>query len=266
MKKIKLYAYFLLSTLLVSSCGNIQEEIYINEDYSGSYQVSYDVLDGMTQMMKGFALMLAEKDGKSIDMDSLNQAMRNELWEDFPDEIDSVIDISEKMSEESNPIIEKYGHLAQMKMIGSKAEDKLDMIFKIEFTEESGLKEYFKDLSQMNDDKDIGNDLGLGESSAFVASLFSQNGSVYEMSEKGIKRAGYDFKDDKKSSDKDLQKAMEKMGNLKVTTIIHVPKKIKKLKGKGIRKEDDNTVILEYELSDLLSGKNNGAFEVIYKN
>ncbi len=256
------------TSILLFSCGDISEELVVNEDMSGTYTVSYDMMEAMTGMMKGFAMAMAESEGKTIDMDSLDLALRDKMWKDFPDELDSVIDLSDKFKEEgiSNEGLEKYQDKMNMYMRGSKAKGEMEMGFEMSFDNPSDFSEYYRFLSSLSENNEIGSKMGPGIGSVFSGLGQDNSGDApFIFTKNGIKREAFSMSDDdKKLSSKDMKEFEEMFGSMSYTTTIRVPKDIKKVKGKGAVKKDNRTVVIEYQLLDLMNAKEMGGFEIIY--
>src|SRR5687768_3951249 len=87
MKHIR-YLLLSLASFTLYSCDNITEEIYINDDGSGEYVFYTDMIPGITKMTTEMAVLFAD----SLSGDSLEASLNDNIWKDFPDVLDSIID------------------------------------------------------------------------------------------------------------------------------------------------------------------------------
>jgi hypothetical protein len=67
------------------------EEIYLNSDGSGEYTIYTDMIPSMVTMMEVFAAMDTTFQGTS---EELTAKVKEKIWEDFPAEVDSIMDMT----------------------------------------------------------------------------------------------------------------------------------------------------------------------------
>jgi len=252
----------LAGLVLLCSCGDIVEEIHINEDGSGSYDVSFDMAEGMVGMMREMTIAMSGKEEKDLDLDSLDTAINEKIWEDFPAELDSVIDMSDRIPDSIRQD-EKYTHFiehSKMYMRGAKAKKEMRMGVDYQFKDDKDLNEYFRYLGKL-DSQQGGQKGGEGLGGNPLASSDCE----YIFSSKSFKRIS-PAQNLIKGEKKEMKEFFEKMyGKSTYTTVVHLPRDIAKVKGKGVKQKSARTVVFEYPLMDIMAGKEGGAFEVFYK-
>ena len=269
MKRLKSVWIFLLGIALLSSCGGIKEEIYINEDGSGTYTSSMDFLDFATAISKTMVLAFAGDEAENINMDSLEMAIQEGVWKDFPNELDSIIDLAEHLPEEimSDPENAKYLSNTQMFMKGSKAEQNLVFGITFNFNDPNEINEYsalFEKVNKLDEDNEL-DKLGMGLGSMMKMSsdetkYVYKNGAFQRIVKRKPPKKD---KSDNKESDAKFE---EFLNDWNVTTTIHFPKKIKSVKGKNLHRQDDKSVTFKYGLIEYFEGKKTGSFKVTMEN
>ncbi|MEQ9007508.1 MAG: hypothetical protein RLP12_06470, partial [Ekhidna sp.] len=129
-----IYAIILL---LLCSCANITEEIYLNADGSGKYLVYTDAVSSTRNMMMGMMSSIYPDASE----DSLMQVVDAQLWEQFPAEVDSIIDFSSRVPDsiKNDPAKKKYLDNIEMFMKGSRAKGYLN----------SGIRYTFSNIDEL---------------------------------------------------------------------------------------------------------------------
>ena len=257
---LKLLALFIIAIFL-QSCDNMTEEIYLNEDGSGEYMMYSDMIPSMEKMAIEMARMFQDMDStgeiKNMTDKELAEMMSEEIWSDFPEEIDSIIDITQELpdSVRDNPqkmaIIEK----ATMFMKGGKSKGYLNTGVKYPFQNLDDLDAFSEMMQQQNSNDQLpqmGVDVGkMKVDYSFANNTFSRT-STYT-------------KPPQIDMDEEQEELLKKMLGGNVKTIIHLPKKIKKITGDNLKEKEAKTVIFEYNLFDSALGKVNSDFSIKMK-
>lgn len=265
-KMRKIVAAICVSVLLFS-CGDIQEELVINQDDSGYYSISYDMVKGMTSMTKMMTMAFSESEGKKMNEDSLDQVLREKIWEDFPNEVDSFIDMTESFEEKGykGEELERMKNAFQIFMKGKKEDEQLDMGLRINFQNLEELQDLWSLMDGFGEDRELMSKVGPGVGSMFggmnksdsAPFIFSENGIVkpsFASSEKEEKSKG--------KSDKEFEDLMK---DSTYSILIKTAKDIKKVKGKGVKLIDKNTVQVEYAVLDFMKNSSKTGFEIFYE-
>ena len=98
MRKISIF-YLIITIPLFFSCGEMREEITINKDGSGKYEISSDMIPMMRTMMQSMAKLSVEE-GEEPDSAAMALKVEEMIWKDFPAEIDSVITLDNELPPE----------------------------------------------------------------------------------------------------------------------------------------------------------------------
>ena len=259
MKEIK-YLIGIVVLLTLLSCGEVTEEIYINEDGSGTYSVSYDMIDGMSKMAVEMAKAFAEMSDEPVDMDELERGIRDGVWEDFPAVVDSIIPLETSIPDSvlNDPANKDFFERYSLFMKGSKAEDQMLMGTRYNFSDSENLDEFFVFFQKIQKKS--------GEGSAddpFGKLMGVETVADYDFSDSQIKRKcilGEPIDID--GEDNAFYQTM--FGNLKYRSIVHLPGKAKKVKGDNLVSKKGDVVIFEYDMLEILSGKANTDFQIEY--
>lgn len=257
--------FTLCASILLFSCGDIQEELVFNEDESGYYCISFDMVEGMTSMTKMMTMSFSESAGKNLDEDSLDNAIREKVWKDFPAEVDSFIDMSESFEKKGfeGEELEKLKKDFQLFIKGKKADEKLDMGLRINFRSIQELEDYWKIMGGLGNDKEMMSKVGPGIGSMF-GGMNSSNDTPFMISDKGIIKPSFASSEKEKSKDKSDREFNKLMEDSSYSIIVRTAKNIKKVKGKGAKLIDENTVKVEYPVLYFMDNNPKTGFELIY--
>lgn len=255
--------YLLLTALLVlfmNACSPI-EEIYLNKDGSGEYMVYTDMIPMMTEMMS-FGSMMGEEEDPS---DSLS--LEDKIWRDFPSEsIDSTERLSNMMPDSmmEDPELKAMYEKMFFFMEGGREEGYVNMGIKFDFKNISELGEMQK-LAQKNQSMMGGGALGEGGGGSDMPDMDTGEMEVdYKWAKKNFSRTTTYTRKPELDSETEMGLRMF-MNDATMTTIIHLPKKVKKATGENVVKVDGNKVILEYDVMESMKGNVNTDFQVKYK-
>lgn len=232
-------ASLFLIVVVLSSCGEIKEEITLNSDGSGSYRMSADMIPMMRTMMYSFAKMSADEGADSLE---IMAEVEEKLWKDFPDEIDSVLNIANRLDEEikNNPDKMALLESTTMFMRGGKSKGYMHTGLEFDFANSEEFNQLM-DLVQEGQQKDKqANMLGKSETEIKVTPklFYRKTTQVSEL-----------------DSDKLPPNMSGMMDEMKVLTVLKFERKIKSIdvKGYGIVEKSNNQVTLEYDLSQRLN-------------
>lgn len=258
---LKLLAFFLVA-LCLQSCDNMTEEIYLNEDGSGEYMMYSDMIPSMEKMAIEMARMFQDMDStgeiKNMTDKELAEMMSEQIWSEMPEEVDSIIDITQELPDsiKDNPqkmaIIEK----ATMFMKGGKAKGFLNTGIKYPFQNLEELETFSSMLQKQQNSDDQLSQMGMDVGEMKVDYSFANN---------TFSRTATYTKQPQNDMDEEQQEMLEKMLGGTVTTIIHLPKKIKKVTGQNVKDKEGKTVTFEYNLLDSALGKINSDFSIKMK-
>lgn len=259
MKIIK--SLFLLSTIvLLTSCGNYTEEITINEDGSGTYHLYSDVISGSLNMAVNMSTMFVKEPLTEAQLDSVRSVVENKVWEDFPDEVDSVIDLMKEMPDSLINYGDNKKHLERMVayMKGSRDKGYINFGMEYSFKNKDEFLEYMEFLQKAKDE-----DKGDGPTGLLNSLSTTDSKTKYVLNDKKFSRS---VRYTKKEGDGTMGKMLDMFGGEgRYTTVIKTKKKIKKVKAKNIKSQSHYEVVLEYNFKNALSGEANTDFEIVFE-
>lgn len=265
MKLIRL-SLLAITLAFFTACGNYTEEFTLNADGSGSYTVYSDIVTGSIEMGAQMATMFAEEELTEAQMDSVKLVMADKIWEDFPGEIDSTIDMVSEMPDSflNYGNNREYAERMVMYMRGSKEKGYMNIGAEIDFKDGDdyvAFSEYFENMQNSTGSGEGGNATMLGSLSD------TKSDATYTFDKKSFKRTvKYTFVGGVESSDVQMAKMMEMMGeNGKFRTIINTERKIKKAKGEYLMSQEDYKVVFEYPFMESIQGSINTDFEIIFE-
>lgn len=250
MRFIKFLGFIIFAYSLVA-CDNLTEEIHLNSDGSGEYTFYSDMIPSMTKSMA----MFAELDSTEVDSEQMIKELEEELWAESGGAIDSIMsfDGAFDASVKDDPKAAAFARRVEGFMKGTQEEGKLN----------TGMRFKFKDLSELNylmqllaKDQQEDNELGLD---------FGESESTFSIGKKSFSRSTiYTRKPEINTEGKSALMMMLGEGGT-YTTIIHLPKNVKSVKGNNIKEKSKRKVIFEYSLLDIIQGKANTDFDIKLK-
>lgn len=233
---------FIAIVLLVSACGEMKEEIVIEKDGSGTYEMSFDMIPMMRGMMTGFAAMAAEE-GEEMDSTEIAAKVEEMIWKDFQGEVDTVMDITNRLPPEVTEDPQKMAIASNMEvfMKGGKAQGYLLSGIKYDFDDAKGLEDFYE-LYQNEG----------GKTDPKMQMLMGNSESEIRITSNSFYRS---YQSTGKSEEIDLNQFNKMFEGVSVTTVFRAPKKIKDVKVKNfeIVSRDGNRVTLKYNLMDAMS-------------
>ncbi len=269
-----------LVAFILNACDNMTEEITINEDGTGTYEVYTDMVAGlkasavMMNMMGNTFQEAADStgNGESEEFDIMKQ-IEEGFWKDFGDEpVDSLVSFLEQMQEEGTvpdsikndkkkmALLEKMN----MHIWGSKAEDILNTGILLNFNKLDDINEVMDFIDENQNARSLaggGNPMmsgmggGLGD---------MQADTDYKLTKKLFSRKSiFEAPEDMGAEEMAFMKMM--FPSSKMKTIVHLPRKVKKVKGDHLVSKDNKTLVFEYDLMDMMMGKVNTDFEIKMK-
>lgn len=242
---IRCFYFFIIGAILMSSCGEMREEITINPNGSGTYDISADVIPMMRGMMEGFAQMsIAE--GEEADSATIAAKVDEMLWKDFGDEIDSVMSFDEKIPENIKSDPEKMALIenAEMYMRGGKSKGYLL----------SGLTLNFKNADDLQKLMELSKESTENDPKASM--LFANSNTTMKISKNSFFRSSVREEDDTTDTPT-LDELTSLFDDFSIITVINTPKKIKSVKVKAyeVVKQTNKSVTLKYDLEDIISNE-----------
>ncbi len=236
MKKIR----FIFLIFIFSSCASITEEIYLNKDGSGEYIIYSDVISTTRGMMMGMISSLYPDASE----DSLQQIIDDQIWADFPAEVDSLIDYSSRVPDsiKNNPDNKKYLDNTKMFMRGSREKGYINSGLSYKFDEISALEDFLKFLNENGSASgEMGMDVpNLNVKYTFDGNTFSRTTKMDELME---------------MSDSTRMMLNLMLEGSKSRLIVHLPRKAKKVSQDQLVSRDGKDVTYEFELLRLISGE-----------
>lgn len=247
MKPIKLLFIFIAFGLF--SCDNLTEEIHVNKDGSGTYKMYSDMVPSVRKMVIQMRNIDNDSDSNSKSVDEL-------VWADFPGKIDSTIDFTKDVpdSEWADPAKKKILEKINGFMEGGRQKGYVNV----------GIKYHFKDPDELDKLMNlIEENRNSSEGGSLLPNFYESSTDVnYEMNgRKFIRKTEMTKKPELEKSEEATLEAM--FVGAKMRTIVHMPGKIKKVKGDHILEIKDSTVTFEYSILKSIKGEINSDFEII---
>ncbi|MEO1253688.1 MAG: hypothetical protein AAFY41_02205 [Bacteroidota bacterium] len=232
---------FILSLLIFCSCASITEEIYLNEDGSGEYLVYTDIIGSSRAMMAGMMNSLYPNASE----DSINQIVDTKIWDQFPTQIDSIMDISSQIPDsiKNNPEKRRYLDKMEMYMKGGKKEGFINSGMRYQFSNVEELEKLQDFLNENQSATNQGMQMDVPNvkvNYSFDGSSFSRRANINEMME---------------MSDSTMMVLGSLLEGSKSKLIIHLPAKVKKASKNQLVKKSGKDVLYEYDLISVISGK-----------
>lgn len=245
--KLNKQAIFALFVLLCS-CVNITEEIYLNADGSGEYLVYTDVISSTRSMMTGMMSSLYP----DASADSVRQIVDAQIWEQFPAEVDSLIDFSSRIPDsiKNDPDQMKYVEKMVMFMKGSKKEGYLNSGMRFDFSSVEELQNFndFMSQNQAGASNGVGMELpDMKVKYEFDGSTFSRITTIEGVME---------------MSDSTLQVIGELLKGSRSQLRLHLPKKVKDASNDQLVGISGKDVTYEFDLIKVLSGDQSSDIKV----
>lgn len=257
MKALK-FLLVALSFSFLYSCDNMTEEIYLNEDGSGTYEFYTDMIPSMVNMMTMFAGM--DSTMAAMSPKDLELAVKTKVWEDFPSEVDSIMPQEQEFLDKYSSDPKKLALAKNMEgfMFGGKARGYLN----------TGMRGKFDNISELNLLMEMMAD-NASEDNPQAKGAFDQFGD--KKPSFGMKKRCFERKvttvesEDTGTEEEDMDGMKEMLGDAKYITKIHLPKNVKSVSGDHMIKKTDRIVIFEYPLIDMMEGNIDLDFKIKFK-
>jgi len=250
--------FLLLTGFAFSSCDNLTEEIYINDDGSGKYVFYSDLIPGIRKMT---AEMVHLYQDSTADEMTLGQLLDENVWKDFPDVIDSVLDYSQIIPDSildepgNREIFEKM----EFFMEGGRSRGYVNTGFRYEFRDFSELENMLKKVE--DNQKNSG-----GPAGGVLPGLDKMKTDINYTLQNNVlsRRTVFLNKPELQQSDVEMLKMF--MDGAKMKTIVHLPRKVKEVKGIHLVKKEDKTVSFQYSMLDYMLGNTSNDFEIVMED
>lgn len=250
-------AIMVLAVYCTTSCVNLSEEITLNEDGSGEYSMYSDMVATQVEMAVQMAMMFA--DDQEVNEDSLRIAMTEKTWEEMPENVDSLhtafeIPDSLKKDPKMAAMLDKFQGFTE----GGREKGVVNTGVRFTFTNMSNLNEMHETMSNFQDQKDEKSGGGMGPKM-----------------DPGKQSINFDFDDThfKKTTnwekepdlkEQDLEMLESFLGKATFSSIVHLPRKMKKVDKTHLRhvSEDGKTLTFEYSILEMIQGKVDHNFDI----
>lgn len=255
MKKI---SCFLLAVLLFASgCFHTTEDFTVDASGSGVYAMKMD-MSGMFEMMDAMKGMAgAETDTDGMGMGDLDKAMDTTI------RLGTFTDTSSKLTAEEKALMKD----ATMHMVMNKDQKKFVMDLRFPYQKLADVGRIME-LSQKNGSM-MGKVFGNGNNSDDMPAA-PEFGSIFDYSFKdGLLEKKLDetaYKQMKESPQySQISEAQAMLSEATVNSVIHLPRKAKKVAGAGAKlSEDGKTVTINGSFTDLFENPNALTFRIEY--
>jgi hypothetical protein len=263
---MKFYKIVLFSACIVffSACGNLTEEFTFKSDGSGIYTAYTDIVSGSIDMSTAMAIQYSGKEFSKAQKDSLKKVVTEKIWEGFPGEIDSVVDL---LSELPDSVIKfgdnkEYSKRTDLFYKGSKKKGYVHAGVTIDFRNGEDFVNFSDYLERIQNTRDENN-----EGPSLLGSITEiKSDAEYAFEKKSFKRTV-------KFSDLDMEEIdptaglMMELFSDKGTyrTIVNTVRKISSVKGEYVVLQKENKVVFEYPFKEYMRGDVNTDFEIIFE-
>ncbi len=247
LNKITVYLLVVVLLFFSTSCLDIVEEMHLNKDGSGRYELVFDMSSimsgGMLEMLKGMAGD-SESSGENI--------------LDGPLEMDTVIYMKDAPASVREKL-DRPDFLNKVSMFIQMSEEKEVMITRmvLDFDSMDDIDYFYKNLDKLGEGNDQLGDVFGGNSFLPISDkLFKLKGKLLERLP--VKNNGQTLNEE----EMDMVKMM--LASAKYTTKYHFPGKVKSSTIANA-KIDGKTLIKEVDLLDVMEGKANMAGKIKFK-
>jgi len=249
---------------LLTSCASYQEELWLNADGSGKYELTADNSASLG-LMEAFSQMGDETDASE-------EQAKPDFWTDLGgEEIDRVINLRDSVSQEFLSQLERPELLDKMifRLIGSKQKELLKTILTINFTNLDELQEILTLAGEINQHvKDKEDGVDFIEGIEFFATR--PGGHGFKM-EKGRLTRQATIEDETMlnslTEGGDSMETLEMMMEQSIMTcIIHLPGEVYQVNNKSeLGTVEGKTVTFSYQMLDLIKKEVDTTFEILFK-
>ncbi len=262
MKRIRNIIIGIIVVCGLSSCGDIQEEMWLEKDGSGKLEYTIDLSEALPMLQMMMAMDTTQDAGGGDIVGKLFEEMGT-------DDIDSTMNFYEVAPDSikdgsGNLTLEEVEDLKKIDMTvkANKASEQMLIKIGVDFTSFAEIDRLFSLM-----DKSDGGD----ENMAMMGEMFGDNdfGENYLFDSKGFtKSAGEedaelgDMMDDASEEDMGMMEMM--FGESKYVSIYHFPYKVKSAEGTNV-KIDGNTVVSKVPFMEMMEDQQKAALSVKFK-
>ncbi|WP_420316342.1 hypothetical protein [Ekhidna sp.] len=234
--------------LFITSCANITEEIYLNADGSGKYMVYTDAIESTRSMMMGMMSSIYPDASE----DSLRQVVEAQIWEQFPLEVDSIIDFSSRVPDsiKNDPDKRKYLDKMEMFMKGGKQDGYINSGMRFSFSSVDELQAFNDFLSENQGASGDAMKMDLPQ----MKVQYTFDGSSFARTSK--------INADVKMTDSTMMVIGSLIEESKTILILHLPRKAKKVSKDQLVGKVGKDVTYEFELIKVFMGTQSSDIKV----
>ena len=283
MYKLSSLWLFVTAVLLLTSCGTLSEEVWINADGSGRYVMEYDA-SGMLGMMSLLDAQDEGDEGSESPEDFLKDALKQEKFDTtfslltmMPDSIKEIINdrrsIRTALESQGRKVTESTIDSVQNAFVAledmdmtiklDKAEEVLDFVMSLDFDSIEEMQNTFGGMDAFKALTPSPDAVASTNSSSNITSYKLTKGhlSIQQAISPLIKEMinnGGDMGDGSSESIDNIQ-MLEMMGFGKHDIVVHLPGIVKSVKGAEYREIDENTIALSIDYIKMV--KDNALFK-----
>ncbi len=243
MKKI-LYLSLLACTLTLTSCINIIEELFLNKDGSGQYQITIDMSDIMAD--GGIRSLMQQFGG-----DELQDSPDNPFSGDGPIEVDTVIYMKDapdslRMAFDNDDLLKRI----KLHQIMSESKEVMKTNFVLDFKEIAEVDEFLQKLDKLQTQ-----DNPMAGGGGLLPTSGGGQMKLFNLVKRNLTRNNVS-KEDASAAMGDEEMGMMRMMLADATykVIYHLPGKVKKTTMEGAL-IDGKTVTVEFPAMEAIEGK-----------
>jgi hypothetical protein len=271
--------------LMLSSCGDIQNEYFINADGSGKMEASFD-LGEMMSMMKGFDDMGVPDDTLSDDEIPEDTSMVNETETpkdpmqlimdrvtdpNYPLEFDTLIAFDQIMPDSVKATVKRMDLVKKLALHMKSPANSADLIMGIvmNYDNVEQLRDIIKNLDSLGGTESVmpGNmsgSMGKGTFNAYEANL-KEGWIKFDSTDYSAYNQDMGMMSDSTAGSEDMGMMEMMFGSSKIRTIVHVPGEVISCTNKDAVITKDERVIIEYDFMDVIKKGKTEGFTIKFK-
>lgn len=248
MKKVSILL-LVASTLLLQGCFNVIEEIRLNRNGSGTYQITYDMSELLANPMLKEMLKQSSEEEEGEGANDLSSFFSGDNMEK-----DTLIALKDSPMTQGKDIPEVL-NTATMALRISESKELFETVMKFEFKDVSDIDDFFKAMSELSEDDDGG--MGMG-------GMMPTSG-LYETQRRQIirKPMNVDAMVDGMGGAEMMDMMKMMLAGATYKTVYYLPKRVKKTDIEGA-KVVGKQVTVTRDYLDIIEGKSNLAGMIKY--
>lgn len=274
-----------LGMLMLSSCGDVQNEYFINADGSGKLETSFD-LGEMMSMMKGFDDMGVPDDTISDDdmpedtavvnetetpKDPMQLIMERVTDPNYPLEFDTLMPFEQIMPDSVKATVKRMDLVKKlalhMKSPANSADLTMGIVMNYDNVEQ--LHDIINHMDSLGGTENVvpgnmGGSLGKGTFSAYEANL-KEGWIKFDSTDYSAFNQEMGMMGDSTAGSEDMGMMEMMFGNSKIRTIVHVPGEVISCTNKDAVITKDERVIIEYDFMDVIKKGKTEGFTIRFK-